>query len=35
MKQRLDSPWTALLLGIALTAALYALALRLVPHGAG
>ncbi len=35
MKQRLDSPWTALTLGVALTAALYLIALRLVPHGAG
>jgi len=35
MKQRLNSPWAALVLGIGLTAALYALALRLVPHGGG
>ncbi len=33
MKQRLESPWAALLAGIALTAVLYALALRLIPHG--
>lgn len=32
MKQVLDSPWIALVLGVALTAALYALALHLV-HG--
>lgn len=35
MKQALDSPWAALLLGIAITAALYMLAARLVPHVAG
>lgn len=35
MKQALDSPWAALVLGVGITAALYALALRLVPHGVG
>lgn len=35
MKQALDSPWIALAAGVGITAALYALALRLVPHGGG
>lgn len=35
MKQALNSPWIALVLGVGITAALYVLALRLVPHGAG
>ena len=35
MKQALDSPWAALVLGAGITAALYMLALRLVPHGVG
>jgi hypothetical protein len=33
MKQTFDSPWTALVLGVALTAALYALALHLAHAG--
>lgn len=33
MKQTFDSPWTAFVLGVALTAALYALALRLAHAG--
>lgn len=33
MKQTLDSPWLALVLGVAITAALYMLAQHLVPHG--
>jgi hypothetical protein len=35
LKPLLRSPWMALLAGLLLTALLYALALRLVPHGAG
>jgi hypothetical protein len=35
MKQTESSPWVALTLGVAVTVALYALALRLVPHGGG
>jgi hypothetical protein len=33
MKYTLDSPWLALVVGVALTAALYVLAQHLVPHG--
>lgn len=33
MKKTLNSPWAALALGIALTIVLYALAVRLIPHG--
>lgn len=33
MKQTLNSPWLALALGVAITAALYVLAQHLVPHG--
>lgn len=32
MKHAFASPWTALALGLALTVALYVLALRLIPH---
>jgi hypothetical protein len=35
MKQRFDSPWIVLPVGIVLTAVLYALAQRLVPHTVG
>ena len=35
MKQAFNSPWIALVAGVGLTVALYALALRLVPHGGG
>lgn len=33
MKEMLDSPWLALVLGVAITAALYLLAQHLIPHG--
>ena len=35
MKAAFDSPWTTFFAGIAITAMLYALAWRLVPHGIG
>ncbi len=33
MKETLDSPWLALVLGAVITVALYLLAQHLVPHG--
>lgn len=33
MKRVLNSPWSALVLGVLITAALYALARQLVSHG--
>lgn len=35
MRRVLKSPWIALALGVGITAALYALALHLIPHGGG
>jgi hypothetical protein len=35
MRQAFDSPWTALAGGMVLTALLYQLAQRLVPHALG
>ena len=33
MKDTLNSPWLKLVLGVAITAALYAIAQHIVPHG--